>query len=174
MERIAPVSGGALAEVEWRDGRYLHLVNGGIVSGSTTFTDTLDVGESDNKKWRFHGQTGPQWADWVGMAHYAVPNYETDYCLAQRKNGDTIVNSSGDLTLQATNRIIIRTPLQNYPNPPLVTITADGLSQIKPMRMANLTTTERDALTVTNGAILYNSSTNKLQGYANGTWVDLH
>ena len=29
-------------------------------------------------------------------------------------------------------------------------------------------------LTAGNGDIIYNSSTNKFQGYANGAWVDLH
>ena len=37
-----------------------------------------------------------------------------------------------------------------------------------------LTTTERDALTLTNGLVIYNSTTNKLQVYAGGAWVDLH
>ena len=37
-----------------------------------------------------------------------------------------------------------------------------------------ITTTARDALTPENGMIIYNSTTNKFQGRAGGTWVDLH
>lgn len=37
-----------------------------------------------------------------------------------------------------------------------------------------LTTTQRDALTPTNGMVIYNSTTNKLQVRAAGAWVDLH
>ena len=38
----------------------------------------------------------------------------------------------------------------------------------------NYTTTERNALTAQNGDLVYNSTLNKFQGYANGAWVDLH
>jgi len=41
--------------------------------------------------------------------------------------------------------------------------------------LPRLTTTQRDNLSsFTNGLVIYNSSTNKFQGYANGAWVDLH
>jgi hypothetical protein len=42
------------------------------------------------------------------------------------------------------------------------------------LQLANMTTGSRNALTAYNGMMLYNSTTNKFQGYANGTWVDLH
>jgi hypothetical protein len=37
-----------------------------------------------------------------------------------------------------------------------------------------LTTTQRDALTATDGMVIYNTSTSKLQVRAGGAWVDLH
>ncbi len=42
------------------------------------------------------------------------------------------------------------------------------------IQFGSYTTTARDSLTVSNGAVLYNSTVNKFQGYANATWVDLH
>lgn len=56
-------------------------------------------------------------------------------------------------------------------------LSAVGKVQIitkSPFRLATMTTTERNALTAGNGDMIYNTSTNKFQGYANGTWVDLH
>jgi hypothetical protein len=42
------------------------------------------------------------------------------------------------------------------------------------LRFTAVTTTERNNLTAVNGMIVYNSTTNKFQGYAAGAWVDLH
>ena len=36
-----------------------------------------------------------------------------------------------------------------------------------------LTTTQRDALSATNGLIIYNTTLNKFQGYESGAWANL-
>ena len=43
-----------------------------------------------------------------------------------------------------------------------------------PIRMARFTTSARNAILAQNGDMIYNTDTNKFQGYANGAWVDLH
>lgn len=42
------------------------------------------------------------------------------------------------------------------------------------IRLAGLTTSERNNLPQVNGTIVYNSTTGKFQGYTSGSWVDLH
>ena len=76
-------------------------------------------------------------------------------------NGDIITTSTGtpeifsddEIHLTASTRVSVLT---------------------SPFKLANFTSTERDALTAENGDTIYNTTTNKFQGYANGTWVDLH
>jgi hypothetical protein len=46
---------------------------------------------------------------------------------------------------------------------------ADGIAHL-----VGITTTDRGNVTAVNGMIIYNSSTHKFQGYANGAWIDLH
>jgi hypothetical protein len=43
-----------------------------------------------------------------------------------------------------------------------------------PFRLAQFTSTSRNALAAINGDMIYNTTTNKVQAYAGGTWVDLH
>jgi hypothetical protein len=48
-------------------------------------------------------------------------------------------------------------------------IEATSFIQVSP-----ITTSARNAISASNGMIIYNSSTNKFQGRANNAWVDLH
>ena len=52
-------------------------------------------------------------------------------------------------------------------------MSVETLSVGSTVTVANLTTAERDALTAANGMVIYNTSTNKFQGYENGAWADL-
>lgn len=47
-------------------------------------------------------------------------------------------------------------------------------STTRAFQLAQMTTTERNALTAADGMIIYNSTTGKFQGRASGAWVDFH
>ena len=53
-------------------------------------------------------------------------------------------------------------------------ITSTGTATAKGLQLSGYTTAERDALSATNGLVIYNTATKKFQGYAAGAWVDLH
>ena len=43
-----------------------------------------------------------------------------------------------------------------------------------PLKLASFSSAARDLLIASNGDMIYNTTTNKFQGRANGVWVDLH
>ena len=44
-----------------------------------------------------------------------------------------------------------------------------------PLKLTSFTTAERDAIaSPTNGSLIYNETTSKIQARAGGAWVDLH
>lgn len=63
------------------------------------------------------------------------------------------ITSESEITLSAVDRVTIAQ---------------------SPLKMASFSTAERSNISAENGDIIYNTTTNKFQGYANGTWVDLH
>jgi len=67
--------------------------------------------------------------------------------------GTPTIESNSSINLSATDRVTINK---------------------SPLNLASFTSTDRDALSATNGDVIYNTTTNKFQGYANGAWVDLH
>jgi hypothetical protein len=67
--------------------------------------------------------------------------------------GDPTIESSGNINLTAATAVIVNS---------------------SPFRMASFTTAQRDALTPSNGDVIYNTTTGKFQGRAAGAWVDLN
>jgi hypothetical protein len=80
---------------------------------------------------------------------HIVPTFAENFIGGSLKIGgsDTVANSSVALEIESTTKAFLN---------------------------ARMTTAQRDALTAINGMQIYNTSTDKLQVYAAGVWVDLH
>ncbi len=55
-----------------------------------------------------------------------------------------------------------------------IVLSATEVRVTKSFVLTPMTTTQRNALTAYDGMLIYNSTTNKFQGYANSAWTDLH
>lgn len=118
---------------------------------------------------------------------------EVDLCRAIGiPNGTTTVNNLygyrmdmpfGDV---GTNKwgVYITPTVDNYmagslvvgdvDQPTNTSVAVEIVSTTKAFLNARMTTAERNALTAVNGMQIYNTTTDKLQVYAAGSWVDLH
>ena len=66
--------------------------------------------------------------------------------------GDATIDSATTITLSGPDGTIISTGA---------------------FRLANITTTQRNALAPENGDLIYNTTDSKLQGYQNGAWINI-
>lgn len=75
--------------------------------------------------------------------------------LTSSQAGAPVLTSASSITLQAA---------------------ANGRVHVSqsPLRLYNVSTTNRNAITAADGDMIYNTTTNKAQVFANGNWVDLH
>lgn len=79
------------------------------------------------------------------------------------------LNVSGTITSQGSG-----TPEIFSDNEILLTAGTRVEISSSPLKMASFTTADRDLLAAVNGDVIYNTTLNKFQGYANGTWIDFH
>lgn len=111
---------------------------------------------------------GTQWVNGIdagqaGNAFNQNLNTTNDVQFNTTKSKEYILDGSGTPTLESATNI---------------NLSANGKIKIitrSPLTMATMTTVQRDSLVgVENGDVIYNTSTNKFQGRAAGSWVDLH
>ena len=93
-------------------------------------------------------------------------------------NSDLIVENN----IRCTNVVFAESFQSTSTGVPALTsnssITLSAVDRINvtrgPIKQASFTTVDRDALSSINGDIIYNTTTNAFQGYANGSWADLN
>ena len=176
-------------------GNWVRLANQSELSGylsdlSTTSITTLsDVSINSPQANQVIKYVGGIWTNATGGESVGNFTFSTSVIDTDDSSGITItpaVTMSSDLTVQ--NDMTVNGSLQaetfegTGTGTPQITsagsieLVAEDAVKVtqSPFRLASFTTVERNALTAVNGDTIYNSTTNKFQGYANGGWVDLH
>jgi hypothetical protein len=101
----------------------------------------------------------PLATDEVVIRYIAASTTVTGFYSPDTNNNITITNSNFTVDFGGSDVITVNN-----------TVSAFATA----VQFASMTTTQRNALTPSNGWVIYNTTDNKFQGYANGTWVNFH
>ena len=157
-------------------GKPTTLIGYGITDAATSAQGALAdtaLQSADIGSFTFTGTTLDT-SDSSGIVVTPAVTFSSDVTV---QNSLTVTNKITVDTLEVAN--LITAPTAGTPeisSDGAILLTAATRVEISssPLKMAGFTTAERDVLSAENGDMIYNTSTNKFQGYANGIWVDLH
>ena len=137
-------------------------------SGANLNTNTITVGNNVSGLVYLQNQPNNSGLQLTSNGGGAITFYDA---------GNALLQASGELTVTASNGIVLdsfTSEFDFYSASSAGAYTQGFAFNGRYLKMPTRTTTERNALTAANGMIIYNTTDNKFQGYANGTWVDLH
>ena len=168
------------------------LTNGAgyLANLSTTSITTLsDVSINSPQESQVIKYVGGIWTNAAGGESVGNFTFSSGIIDTDDSSGITItpaVTTSSDLTVQndlvvqgsitADSIVSTGTGVPTIESASSINLSASDRVTVtqSPINLASFTTNDRNNLTATNGDMIYNTTTNKFQGYANGAWVDLH
>ena len=116
----------------------------------------------------------------VTLDEFDGDNTTTAFSLSQTASAASLIVSINGTVQESTNTYTVSGTTLTFNEAPLngdkiqVRNFFSGSTLQPASKFNSYTTTQRNALSPSNGDVVYNSTTHKFQGYANGGWVDFH
>jgi hypothetical protein len=116
----------------------------------------------------------------VTLDEFDGDNSTTAFSLSQTASAASLIVSINGTVQESTNTYTVSGTTLTFNEAPLngdkiqVRNFFSGSTLQPASKFNSYTTTQRNALSPSNGDVVYNSTTHKFQGYANGGWVDFH
>jgi hypothetical protein len=161
----------------YQGAQWLRLVAEGLGSGATVLSTFLQLGSSDTSSRDGYGSDSNtidgamfynidaeriqyyQADSWLNMPNQSLEE-DADVRFASVTANTFISTGGGAPTLESETVIDLQAAER-------VRVTTS------PFRLAQLTTTERNAISPVAGDLIYNTTDNRFQGYQNGGWINL-
>ena len=164
-ETVRFVGAGGVTTTSDPDGTI--TITGGGTTGNVTFSTTT-IDSTDSSAIIFTPAVVMQ-SDLTVQNDLTVSNLLTTTSIDVTSIDVDNIRLTGSLTTQGSG-----TPEIVSDNEILLTAGTRVSLTSSPLKLASFTSAARDLLIASNGDMIYNTTTNKFQGRANGVWVDLH
>ena len=154
-------------------------ISGGGSSTLAALTDTTITGATSGEVLQWNGTAWVNAAAGSGspggantqIQYNSSGSFGAEAAFTYNESTDTVTAGSFATTASGTPTMSSNTGIEISATNGSITATTITGGLVLP----RLTTTQRDAIsTDVDGMVVYNTSTNKFQGRANSTWVDLH
>ncbi len=172
--------GTSLSQAEWEADDSHEITDSIWITGGTP---TIILNETDHVPWQImvggdqiiiQRQGADQFVITVNTMYFKqsslVNNQDSIVCIGATQSGSELRLKAGNvdhITIKSDGKIGIGT------TDPATSAILELSATDKAFLLPRLTTTQRDALTATNGMVIYNTTNNRIEAYENGSWVDL-